>query len=231
MHSLSRRHTRSQPKTIAHAQKRQSACGRPGSGTPPIKPRRVGARRALTYGAQPPCVRNSSTPDRQRRAGPPWPGIAGPPARREWFPARPGPGPERSGKFCREADRVVVVRPTSSVSRPPERKRCPASVGSAGAGGSVPVTAAVAGTGRPTLVRWRWTVTTAFGLGGITVSAWGPRLPAIKAALGTGTATIGLLLAGVTVGAILGLLASTPVCTGWAAAGPWRGRCCSSPPR
>ena len=58
---------------------------------------------------------------------------------------------------------------------------------------------------------WRWTVTTAFGLGGITVSAWGPRLPAIKAALGTGTATIGLLLAGVTVGAMLGLLASTPV--------------------
>jgi MFS family permease len=48
-------------------------------------------------------------------------------------------------------------------------------------------------------------------LGGITVSAWGPRLPAIKAGLGIGTATIGLLLAGVTVGAILGLLASTPV--------------------
>ena len=61
------------------------------------------------------------------------------------------------------------------------------------------------------LSRWRWTITTAFGLGGITVSAWGPRLPAIKADLQIGTATIGLLLAGVTVGAILGLLASTPV--------------------
>ncbi len=59
--------------------------------------------------------------------------------------------------------------------------------------------------------RWRRTVTAAFGLGGITVSAWGPRLPAIKADLGVGTATIGLLVAGVTVGAILGLLASTPV--------------------
>ena len=59
--------------------------------------------------------------------------------------------------------------------------------------------------------RWRWSVTAAFGLGGITISAWGPRLPAIKAGLGIGTATIGLLLAGVTVGAILGLLASTPV--------------------
>jgi MFS family permease len=64
---------------------------------------------------------------------------------------------------------------------------------------------------RSTLARWRWTITAAFGLGGITVSAWGPRLPAIKASLGIGTATIGLLLAGVTVGAILGLLASTPI--------------------
>ena len=64
---------------------------------------------------------------------------------------------------------------------------------------------------RPTLTRWRWTVTAAFGLGGIAISTWGPRLPAIKAGLGIDTATIGLLLAGVTVGAILGLLASTPV--------------------
>jgi len=57
------------------------------------------------------------------------------------------------------------------------------------------------------LTRWRWTITGAFGLGGITVSAWGPRLPAIKASLGVGTGTIGLLLAGVTVGAIGGLVA------------------------
>jgi MFS family permease len=64
---------------------------------------------------------------------------------------------------------------------------------------------------RRALARRRWAVTAAFALGGITVSAWGPRLPAIKASLGIGTATIGLLLAGVTVGAILGLLASTPV--------------------
>ena len=65
--------------------------------------------------------------------------------------------------------------------------------------------------GRPELARWRLAITAAFGLGGITVSAWGPRLPAIKAGLNVGTATIGLLLAGVTVGAILGLLAATPV--------------------
>jgi MFS family permease len=64
---------------------------------------------------------------------------------------------------------------------------------------------------RPGLARWRLAITAAFGLGGITVSAWGPRLPAIKAGLDVGTATIGLLLAGVTVGAILGLLAATPV--------------------
>jgi MFS family permease len=61
------------------------------------------------------------------------------------------------------------------------------------------------------LARWRWTITAAFGLGGIAITAWGPRLPAIKASLGIGTAAIGLLLAGVTVGALLGLVASTPV--------------------
>jgi MFS family permease len=73
------------------------------------------------------------------------------------------------------------------------------------------VAASLIAPGGSVLTRWRWTITAAFGLGGITVSAWGPRLPAIKAGLGIGTATIGLLLAGVTVGAILGLLASTPV--------------------
>jgi MFS family permease len=65
--------------------------------------------------------------------------------------------------------------------------------------------------GRPELARWRLAITAAFGLGGITISAWGPRLPAIKAGLDVGTATLGLLLAGATVGAILGLLASTPL--------------------
>ena len=51
----------------------------------------------------------------------------------------------------------------------------------------------------------------AFGLGGITVAAWGPRLPAVKEELGISTATIGLLLAGVTIGAVAGLVVSTPV--------------------
>ena len=73
------------------------------------------------------------------------------------------------------------------------------------------VPAAPQAAGPQGLARWRWTITAAFGLGGITIAAWGPRLPAIKTSLGIGTATIGLLLAGVTVGAIGGLLASTPV--------------------
>jgi MFS family permease len=63
----------------------------------------------------------------------------------------------------------------------------------------------------PSPARWRWSVTAGFGIGGITVSAWGPRLPAIKADLGVGTADLGLLLAGITIGSILGLVASTPV--------------------
>jgi MFS family permease len=64
---------------------------------------------------------------------------------------------------------------------------------------------------RPALFRWRRAIMAAFGLGGITVATWGPRLPAVKAELGIGIATIGLLLAGVTVGAIAGLVASTPI--------------------
>jgi MFS family permease len=58
---------------------------------------------------------------------------------------------------------------------------------------------------RAALFRWRRAIMAAFGLGGI------PRLPAVKAELGIGIATIGLLLAGVTVGAIAGLVASAPI--------------------
>src|SRR5256714_7224355 len=69
----------------------------------------------------------------------------------------------------------------------------------------------IVATGRSARARWRWSVTAAFGVGGMSISAGGPRLAAIKAGLGIDTAAIGLLLAGVTVGAILGLLGSTPV--------------------
>lgn len=54
--------------------------------------------------------------------------------------------------------------------------------------------------------RWRNAIICAFGLGGITVASWGPRMPAIRAELAVGTGTIGLLLACSTVGSIAGLL-------------------------
>jgi MFS family permease len=66
---------------------------------------------------------------------------------------------------------------------------------------------------RRTLGRWRNAIITAFGLGGITVATWGPRLPAVKTELGVGTATIGLVIAGVTIGAVGGLAAATPLLT------------------
>jgi MFS family permease len=61
------------------------------------------------------------------------------------------------------------------------------------------------------LRRWRNAICLAFGVGGITVASWGPRLPAVKTALGADTALIGVILACVTVGSIAGLVASTPV--------------------
>lgn len=49
---------------------------------------------------------------------------------------------------------------------------------------------------------------TAFALGGVTLATWGPRLPQLRADLGIGDASIGLVLAGVTVGSIAGLAAA-----------------------
>ncbi len=61
------------------------------------------------------------------------------------------------------------------------------------------------------LRRWQRAIVASFAAGGVTVAAWGPRLPAIEVELGVDSARIGLLLGGVTVGAIAGLLVSTPV--------------------
>lgn len=61
------------------------------------------------------------------------------------------------------------------------------------------------------LRRWRNAIIVAFGLGGITVASWGPRLPAITEALHVDTAVIGLVLGSVTIGSIAGLIASTPL--------------------
>ena len=66
---------------------------------------------------------------------------------------------------------------------------------------------AVAGDAKA-VAHWRNAIICAFGLGGITVASWGPRLPAIRTELGAGTGTIGLLLACSTVGSIAGLLTS-----------------------
>lgn len=48
-----------------------------------------------------------------------------------------------------------------------------------------------------------------FAIGGVTVSTWGPRLPSLRASLDVGDGVIGLVLAGVTVGSIAGLGASS----------------------
>jgi len=62
-----------------------------------------------------------------------------------------------------------------------------------------------------TLKHWRNAIIAAFAIGGTIVSTWGPRLPAIRADLSVGTATIGVLVAGGTVGSIGGLLAAPAV--------------------
>jgi len=64
---------------------------------------------------------------------------------------------------------------------------------------------------RPTLVRWRNAIVAAFAVGGVALSTWGPRLPAIRADLNLGTGGLGVLLAGITVGSVTGLLISTPI--------------------
>jgi len=62
-----------------------------------------------------------------------------------------------------------------------------------------------------TLARWRNAIIAAFAVGGLALSTWGPRLPALRAELRLDTGDIGVLLAGITVGSIAGLLASTPI--------------------
>jgi MFS family permease len=56
---------------------------------------------------------------------------------------------------------------------------------------------------------WRNAVMTAFALGGIAISTWGPRLAELRSDLGVDNAEIGIVLAGVTVGAVAGLGAAT----------------------
>ena len=48
-----------------------------------------------------------------------------------------------------------------------------------------------------------------FAIGGVTLSTWGPRLASVRDDLGVGDGGIGLVLAGVTVGSVTGLAASS----------------------
>ncbi|MFI5937322.1 MFS transporter [Actinoplanes sp. NPDC051494] len=66
-------------------------------------------------------------------------------------------------------------------------------------------------TDRRELARWRNAIIIAFAIGGLALATWGPRLPDLRADLDLSTGSIGVLLAGVTVGSVAGLLASTPL--------------------
>ena len=79
---------------------------------------------------------------------------------------------------------------------------------------------------RRTLVRWRNAIVAAFAVGGLALSTWGPRLPAMRADLEPGHRRSRRAAGGVTVGSVTGLLASTPI-LGWSApAVRCPARCC-----
>lgn len=61
------------------------------------------------------------------------------------------------------------------------------------------------------IASWRNAILVAFGLGGITVTTWGPRLPTLRADLGAANGTIGVVLSGVTIGALTGLGCSSTI--------------------
>jgi MFS family permease len=78
-------------------------------------------------------------------------------------------------------------------------------------------------TDKGALARWRNAVIAAFALGGITSATIGPRMPSLRADLGVGNAVIGAMLAGVTVGAFVGLAASSAILSRFGARSGIRG--------
>ncbi|MDP4332484.1 hypothetical protein Q7F20_03815 [Curtobacterium sp. A7_M15] len=64
---------------------------------------------------------------------------------------------------------------------------------------------------RRQLAGWRNAVVIAFAIGGVSLAAWGPRLPELRLELGVDIGTIGLMLGGVTIGSIGGLLGAAPL--------------------
>lgn len=73
---------------------------------------------------------------------------------------------------------------------------------------------------RRQLTAWRNAVFVIFILSGISLSTWTARIPGVRDGLGLDTAQIGLLILGMSIGAILGLVASAPLL---AKVGPHRG--------
>lgn len=76
---------------------------------------------------------------------------------------------------------------------------------------------------RRELDRWRNAIIVAFALGGLTLATWGPRLPSLRTDLDLGTGTLGVVLAGVTVGSVTGLLSSSALLSGLGARRAVRG--------
>lgn len=64
---------------------------------------------------------------------------------------------------------------------------------------------------RRQLAGWRNAIITAFAIGGVSLAAWGPRLPELRVELGVDVGTIGLMLGLVTIGSIGGLLSAAPL--------------------
>ncbi|MGG7464853.1 MULTISPECIES: MFS transporter [unclassified Plantibacter] len=73
---------------------------------------------------------------------------------------------------------------------------------------------------RRELIAWRNAVFVVFTLSGLSIATWVSRLPAIRDSLGFSTGEIGLLILGMSIGSILGLIASPPLL---ARLGPRRG--------
>ena len=66
---------------------------------------------------------------------------------------------------------------------------------------------------RRELVAWRNAVFTIFGLSGLLLATWTARLPGVRDSLGLDTAAVGVLLLGVSIGAIVGVVAAPLVLT------------------
>ena len=73
---------------------------------------------------------------------------------------------------------------------------------------TTPQTAPVAVRPRRELLAWRNAIFVIFALSGLSIATWVARLPAIRDNLDLTTGTVGLLILGMSIGSILGLVAS-----------------------